>query len=542
MVDDLDKCIDNYSKEWRQAFLLLLLVGTPGIFNAIQISTYVFLVDKPSYWCDVPVLKAAGWSNQMILNVSTQYTNYLPEKIEECSYYNRNYQIFAKNGYNWSMQHLNNANLIKCQYYDYSSRESVVSEWNLVCDNVALKSNIQAAIAFGKFVGGFIFGSISDTYGRKFAFNLAVFIYMFSGPSAALVDSYIFFLIIRFLIGVAGSGVYESSYTIATELTSGKTRTLLCLLMNLSYPIGYVLLSIVAYYTRLWRKLLLTLSLPLFGLLIQCWYLPESPKWLMSQGRKRQAWDVMTKLLPSASYVENNEDNNHQIDISQKSKKTSGKCMEFLSTFTSLFSTWDLSAKTLICFTCGFVCGLSYYVIALNGDNISADRYVYIALNGVVEGIAYVATVPLLVYVGRKKAVSGLFFISGILQLSLFTMPPEEQPYFLLFMAMLGKFCVSAVFSVCLLFISELYPTAIRNTGLGTSLTISQIGTIIAPYVVELLGAKAWYIPSTVCGILCIFVASLVLMLPETKGTVLPDTLEDMKNIKSVKMSNCFIF
>lgn len=54
-------------------------------------------------------------------------------------------------------------------------------------------------------------------------------------------------------------------------------------------------------------------------------------------------------------------------------------------------------------------------------------------------------------------------------------------------MAMLGKFCVSAVFSVCLLFISELYPTAIRNTGLGTSLTISQIGTIIAPYVVELL-------------------------------------------------------
>lgn len=37
--------------------------------------------------------------------------------------------------------------------------------------------------------------------------------------------------------------------------------------------------------------------------------------------------------------------------------------MEFLSSFTSLFSTWDLSAKTLICFTCGFACGLSYYVI-----------------------------------------------------------------------------------------------------------------------------------------------------------------------------------
>lgn len=71
MVDKLDKYIDSYSNEWYQAFLLLLMAGTPGIFNAIQISSYVFLVDKPSYWCDIPVLKAAGWSDQMLLNVST---------------------------------------------------------------------------------------------------------------------------------------------------------------------------------------------------------------------------------------------------------------------------------------------------------------------------------------------------------------------------------------------------------------------------------------------------------------------------------------
>lgn len=63
----------------------------------------------------------------------------------------------------------------------------------------------------------------------------------------------------------------------------------------------------------------------------------------------------------------------------------------------------------------------------------------------------------------------------------------SERANFLLFVALLGKFCVSAVFSVSLLYISELYPTEIRNTGLGTSLTVSQIGSVIAPYVVELL-------------------------------------------------------
>lgn len=54
-------------------------------------------------------------------------------------------------------------------------------------------------------------------------------------------------------------------------MTNGKTRTFLCLIMNLSYPLGYVLLSIIAYYVRPWRLLLLALSLPMFGLLIQCW-------------------------------------------------------------------------------------------------------------------------------------------------------------------------------------------------------------------------------------------------------------------------------
>ncbi|XP_050060204.1 organic cation transporter protein-like isoform X4 [Aphis gossypii] len=540
MADDLEKYIDSYSKRRWQVFVLLLMVGTPGIFNAIQLSSYVFLVDKPSYWCDIPDLTSAGWSDRMIINVTTPHQNYSSNKIEECSYYDRNYSLFAKNGYNWSMNNLETASSKPCQYYRYSNRESVVTEWDLVCDNVAKKSNIQAAIAFGKFIGGLLFGSISDIYGRKFAFNLAALIYMFSGPSAALMDSYVLFLIARFLIGVAGSGIYESSYTILTELTSGKTRTLLCLLMNMAYPIGYVLLSIIAYYVRPWRMLLLALSLPMFGLLIQCWFLPESPKWLMSQGRKRQAWEVMTKLVPSAVHANKDDDDEDMVEI-RKSKKSQGKCKEFLSTFTTLFSTWDLSAKTSISFSCGFVCGLSYYVIALNGDNITADRYIYVALNGVVEGLAYLSTIPLLLYVGRKIAVSGLFFASGILQLALLTIP-QENANFLLIVALLGKFCVSAVFSVSLLYISELYPTTIRNTGLGTSLTISQIGSVIAPYVVELLGAKAWYIPSTVCGVLGIFVSSLVLMLPETKGTVLPDTLEDMKITRSVKFTNCCKF
>lgn len=66
---------------------------------------------------------------------------------------------------------------------------------------------------------------------------------------------------------------------------------------------------------------------------------------------------------------------------------------------------------------------LLYYYLALNGDNITADRYVYVSLNGIFEGVSYAFTVPLLIYVGRKKAVSCLFFLSGVLQLILLAIP-----------------------------------------------------------------------------------------------------------------------
>jgi len=57
-----------------------------------------------------------------------RHENHSSNKIEECSYYDQNYSIFAKNGYNWSMNNLKTASSKPCQYYKYSNKESVVTE------------------------------------------------------------------------------------------------------------------------------------------------------------------------------------------------------------------------------------------------------------------------------------------------------------------------------------------------------------------------------------------------------------------------------
>jgi len=70
-----------------------------------------------------------------------------------------------------------------------------------------------------------------------------------------------------------------------------------------------------------------------------------------------------------------------------------------------------------------------FNLLALNGNNITADRYIYVALNGVVEALANLLSVPLLFFVGRKIAVSGLFFASGILLLALLAIPQGKCYY-----------------------------------------------------------------------------------------------------------------
>lgn len=59
--------------------------------------------------------------------------------------------------------------------------------------------------------------------------------------------------------------------------------------------------------------------------------------------------------------------------------------------------------------------------------------------------------------------------------------------YWVVFLAMAGRFGISAVYSIVTLHTAELFPTEIRNSALGTSSTMSHVGSISAPYVVDFL-------------------------------------------------------
>ena len=52
---------------------------------------------------------------------------------------------------------------------------------------------------------------------------------------------------------------------------------------------------------------------------------------------------------------------------------------------------------------------------------------------------------------------------------------------------MLGKMGLSSGFITVYLYSAELYPTTVRNAGMGTSSCMARVGGMVAPYVANLV-------------------------------------------------------
>ena len=94
----------------------------------------------------------------------------------------------------------------------------------------------------------------------------------------------------------------------------------------------------------------------------------------------------------------------------------------------------------------------------------------------------------------------------------------------------LGKFGASASFSICYLYMAELSPTLIRSTAVGLGATGSQIGGLLAPFIGGFETIRT-YIPLLVFGCSSLIGGALAIMLPETLGTPIPQTLEQVNKI-----------
>ncbi|XP_074147080.1 organic cation/carnitine transporter 2-like isoform X1 [Sminthopsis crassicaudata] len=527
--DEVTAFLGEWGPFQRLIFFLLSASIIPNGFNGISV---VFLAGVPEHQCRLPASAnlSSEWRNHSIPR-QMQDGREVPSKC-------RRYRLAALA--NFSAQglvpgrdvNLSQVELEPCldgwEYSQDTYLSTIVTEWDLVCED-DWKAPLTTSLFFvGVLVGSFISGQLSDKFGRKNV--LFVTMAMQTGFSFLQVFSTSFemFSVLFVLVGMGQISNYVAAFVLGTEILGKSVRIIFSTLgVCIFYAIGYMLLPLFAYFIRGWRMLLLALTLP--GLLCAplWWVIPESPRWLLSQGRLKEAEVIIQKAAkingivgPSIIF-----DPLELQDLNSRKQQS--------HSILDLLRTQNIRTITIMSIILWMTISVGYFGLSLDTPNLHGDSYVNCFLSAVIEVPAYIIAWLLLRTLPRRYSMSSALFLGGSVLLFIQLVPPD---LYLLSttLVMIGKFGVTCAFAMVYVYTAELYPTVVRNMGVGASSMASRLGSILSPYFVY-LGAYDRFLPYILMGSLTVLTAILTLFLPESFGIPLPDTIDQMLRVKGIK-------
>ncbi|XP_055499268.1 organic cation/carnitine transporter 2-like [Leucoraja erinacea] len=346
-----------------------------------------------------------------------------------------------------------------------------------------------------------------------------------------LSPSWEIFCLFNFLRGIGEVSNYVTAFVLGSELLQKSIRvTYSTLGIGCFYALGYMMLPFIAYFVRGWRMLILILSLISLLYIPLWWFIPESPRWLLSKGRVKEAESIirfMAKkngITPPAVLFTDDELENIQ------NKQVNSVPV------TQLIKSHNILVITVISVLIWMIIAIGYYGLSLNTSNLHGNDYLNCFLFGAIEIPANIASWLLLRKCPRRLSHAGILALSGGVLLFM-NLIPSNLSILSTVLVLIGKMGNTWAYSMVYVYISELYPTPLRNTGVGGSSMGSRTGSIISPYIV-LLGSYQETLPFIVMGVLMVFAGILVLFLPETFNIPFPDTIDQMQKVKWCKGSH----
>ena len=334
--------------------------------------------------------------------------------------------------------------------------------------------NITALGLIGAVVGALVTGRITDYLGRKKVILASAFVFATGAVWTGLAPTVNQLMISRFYLGLA---IGVSSFAVPlyiSEISPTKIRGTLVSMFQLLITVGilaaYLSDNAFADNNNLecWRPMLWVGVIPAAVLFIGMFFLPETPRWLMSKGREEEAKKVLSRI-----------EDPEFVDTSIAGMKSDMAIDASQEGFRELFKPWLRNALIIavgIMFFQQFV-GINtviYYspkIFLAAGFEGAEAAIAASVIVGVVNVLFTIVSLFIIDKLGRRKlyfiGVTGIFF--ALICMGLGFMLPGAGKWFLV----ISMLVYIAFFAISLgplgwVLITEVFPTRVR--GLGSSI------------------------------------------------------------------------